>query len=192
MTKRYTYDARITELRAAGLTDSEIAKAIGISRGSVINIIRRLDTDWPQKAFDWPDLKARYIAECGRLGLRPQKTLAHEMGVSRQRAERIMNYATAPKRAADVVRRLLDVMRLCKRKPSARERRDAACRKDRELAGHLIATVDQMTRAYGQRGQAAREMGMPNSTLSAIISGRAPCGPIQRDRLAAWVERHSS
>lgn len=152
---------------------------------------RRLDR------AEWFALRAQFIAECARLRLPPLTTLGRLIGVSRQRAHSLLKRDEPGRSAIAPVRRWLEMARHVKPKPTKaeiqadqraeRERRRISI-EDRE---RLLATVADMTSAWGAKTAAAREMGISKMTLSNYLGGRAYLGPVAYDRLTRWVERHS-
>jgi hypothetical protein len=208
MTKWLTYDESVQDMAARGMTVREIALVLGTSPQSVVTIGKRLGVTFsarkPGRSMqpsegNWPDLKERFIAECRRLRLPPQVTLAKEMGVTRQRAEHVLKFSQSPRRATQTVERFLERVRTVKPKPSPRE--IAASLREKRLKeavaqraeiDKIVRTFVEMTSHYGARYSAARDLGMSHPSVYSIASGKTRAGPIVAARLAAWVESHSS
>lgn len=113
MTSWYTYDADVTRLRDAGMDAGEIAADLGIGRPTVISILTRLGSDhpsrfakWATQEAEWAEVKAALYAECERLNMPAQVTLAKEAGFSRERARQILNSTRASRGAMDAARRI--------------------------------------------------------------------------------------
>jgi hypothetical protein len=147
----------------------------------------------------WASVKAAYLAECERMRLPEQTTLANEAGFTRERARQILCSTRAPEHAVAAAERLTARFALCKPKPTKTQQMKVQAEiargvpaAQRAEISKVVETITEMTSAYGTRGRAAADMGMHAAMLSMICRGKKRVGPEVAARLAAWVERHQS